>query len=481
MSWIMQDGYPTNTDFIDLPSAAMATPYPHALWRIEEGYNDGLPFNMLLPDIVHIVPVEPVRQKEYICVFDMETPQNGFDNNGLAVIFPTVCRVSEELNGEWSLYMEHPVDTDGKWTYLLEYNILKIMGQLYVIYKVDVQYNGGKGIVKVYADHIFYQLSCGFVYPADNGIPDVPKVQNVINRIMTRSDFHHESGQTFYAYTYNSNIERTEQTVNYEYDITSGATTTELLMGGNGVISQRGGELYRNNFYFSLNNRMENAYENGFELRVGRDLRGIKRSVDLSTVCTYFKGIDNYGNWFAISYTPGGIERQMPRHVVRGAKFNYDKYEGSMERLTADCYAFFGENCRPKITYTIDLIDVRNNPDFAVFTNNPRYKVGDKGIVYDERLDINLTLEITKTVIDAISGEVTQVTFGEIRGFTRPRSYSNSLVTPDNAALIEEIKRNRILALSSWSAVANYTWGQLSEFSWNQVNGNPEWGESEEE
>ena len=49
MSWIMQDGYPTNTDFIDLPSAAMATPYPHALWRITEGVNDGLPYNMLMP------------------------------------------------------------------------------------------------------------------------------------------------------------------------------------------------------------------------------------------------------------------------------------------------------------------------------------------------------------------------------------------------------------------------------------------------
>lgn len=51
MSWIMQDGYPTNTDFIDLPFAAMSQPYPDALWRIDEGFNYGIPYNMLMADI----------------------------------------------------------------------------------------------------------------------------------------------------------------------------------------------------------------------------------------------------------------------------------------------------------------------------------------------------------------------------------------------------------------------------------------------
>ena len=52
MSWIMdENSYPTNTDFVDMPSAAMATPYPHALWRISVGVNDGLPYNGLLAEV----------------------------------------------------------------------------------------------------------------------------------------------------------------------------------------------------------------------------------------------------------------------------------------------------------------------------------------------------------------------------------------------------------------------------------------------
>lgn len=49
--YIGLDGELHNTQFIDLPAAAMSQPYPYALWRITPGVNDGYPYNMLLPDI----------------------------------------------------------------------------------------------------------------------------------------------------------------------------------------------------------------------------------------------------------------------------------------------------------------------------------------------------------------------------------------------------------------------------------------------
>lgn len=49
--YIGLDGELHNTNFLDLPSAAMSQPYPHALWRITEGVNDGLPYNGLLSEV----------------------------------------------------------------------------------------------------------------------------------------------------------------------------------------------------------------------------------------------------------------------------------------------------------------------------------------------------------------------------------------------------------------------------------------------
>lgn len=41
-----------------------------------------------------------------------------FANNGLCVLTPTTCTVTETLNGEWDLSMTHPLDDRDKWTYL---------------------------------------------------------------------------------------------------------------------------------------------------------------------------------------------------------------------------------------------------------------------------------------------------------------------------------------------------------------------------
>lgn len=50
LPWKMDgNSHPTRDDFLDLPATAMSPTYPDALWRIDEGFNDGLPYNMLLP------------------------------------------------------------------------------------------------------------------------------------------------------------------------------------------------------------------------------------------------------------------------------------------------------------------------------------------------------------------------------------------------------------------------------------------------
>ena len=58
-----------------------------------------------------------------ICVYSATCTD--FSGNGLGVVSPQSCTVTETLNGEWELTLTHPIDEYGKWQRLTEGNILR--------------------------------------------------------------------------------------------------------------------------------------------------------------------------------------------------------------------------------------------------------------------------------------------------------------------------------------------------------------------
>lgn len=68
-TWIMgENGFPTNTEFIEPPETAMEKPYPDAMWRIEPGVNNGLPFNRLMPQEEPSGAFMNARNLEYVYI-----------------------------------------------------------------------------------------------------------------------------------------------------------------------------------------------------------------------------------------------------------------------------------------------------------------------------------------------------------------------------------------------------------------------------
>jgi hypothetical protein len=169
-------------------------------------------------------------------------------------------------------------------------------------------------------------------------------------------------------------------------------------------------------------------------MAIGYNLTGIRRTVDLTTFCTYFRGYDvsdpetAYQAWFAVSWDPSTLPRAYPRNIVRSENFSYDlEAEFTDGRLERDTMTFFNQNCAPLISYELNVIDLKRNPDYKLFDNNYRYKVGDKGKVWDERLKSWIELEITRTEKDGITGDCTKVVIGTQRSFTRPSGYVPSV------------------------------------------------------
>ena len=54
-----------------------------------------------------------------ICVYPADCTD--FSGNGLGVVTPMSCTVTETLNGEWELSLVHDIDERGKWTRLSQH------------------------------------------------------------------------------------------------------------------------------------------------------------------------------------------------------------------------------------------------------------------------------------------------------------------------------------------------------------------------
>lgn len=401
------------------------TLYIGKIWQISNSYNNGLPYTIFM-DVPYTPPPKPEPiselQRDYITIYSQETPQDGFETHGLGVLFPTKCQITEELNGKWELSIEHPIDDYGKWDYIRPFAVIKALGQLFTIRLVDIRWTGNKGTVSAKADHIFYQLNDAWIHPGKIFLSSHHAV-GIINKIASITDRQIREGHIYYNFTWDipPDLMVTENFFDNWSDISSGATFAEFVMGSNGLIVGTSGEIYRDNFYFSIRERIENANDQAFDIRVGKNLRGIKRTIDTTRLCTYFRGFDDLDNEYAVAYENFPL-LSPPHYVVRSQKYSYnidnslpldERIAKSEELLKNDVNLFFITNCVPKISYEVDLEDVTKNADYFDFVDEPDYRVGNIGYVHDDRLGGSIKLKITKTVKDAITGKTISVTFGD--------------------------------------------------------------------
>lgn len=421
-TWQIVDGYPETAYTPQALAESMSEPFPKSAWRIKATANDGIPFTHFTPGVVELT-LDRIFRPGYITIYDKLCDVDDFNTHGLAVLSPTSCEITEELNGKYSLTLEHPIDLDGKWKHIKEFNIIKAMEQLFCIVTVTEQ---RPGTITATADHIFYNLNDRWIFPkaymASNS------VKGILALGWNASVDFSTSEQKPRVFIFSSDISSQSLISKSSAKLqgtSDGMSFADLVMGSGNVIEMSGGELYRDNFYFSVNERMENSNDNAFEIRVGKDLVGIKRTVDTSQMCTYFRayyGADKtFGTWFAVSWNEESAALHTPHSIVRSAVFNPtlppwitdehpDKDKIYDQLVTDEAMTFFEKNCLPKISYEIDLEDITLNDDFAELTNLPDYRVGNIGTVYDERLGILIKLKITKTVKNAITGKTKSIT-----------------------------------------------------------------------
>ena len=462
----------------EIREKSVVIPIPKALWRIDRFMNSGYPWHELLPNI-HGVDIESMPPERKIKVYSMWEPQDGFKHNGLAILDPISCTSHQEKNGRYDVTLVHPLDDWGKWKYLIPQNILKVNGQLFRIDIEQPKISSSDRTVTVTANHIFYDLSRDIIL-----LKMIPEPQNqnwypllLLNWIMqngviaTERQDHPEAYTQFNIYDFEFSTDISSEN-KAQFDGFTNTTLTAALIGeSNCFVNLFGGELYRNNFYFSLNQRMEKARDNAFSFRYSFDLEEIEFSVDYTNFATRIDFIDMNGNWsHTVTWNEHSTMYATPSPVARAVKFNSPLNDEIRNN-------YFQSTAYPKYSYKIRLANLKDDPRYADFQNLHNAKIGDKGTVFCEPLGIETVQEIIEIERDELSLEILSVTLGDsTRSLIRSNPYQgittsgNSPTDLQAAALQEEIKKSTLKSLRQWGGASSYKWSEISGFKWGEIN-----------
>jgi len=448
---------------------AMSLPYPKSYWRVDKNISPDMPWHELLSH-ARGLDLWSLPREHVIRVYDYHEPQDGFQHNGLAILRPSECISTHELNGRWDVTLTHPIDPQGRYKYLTPPNVLKIEGQLFRIDEHESTVDQSGAVIKVHAKHIFYDL-------ADTLIMDLTlNSLNGFNFIysLIHGQFHYgqPSGYDTYDFNYYSDIQDACGTVQMENTSVAGA----LIGTDNCFVNTFGGELYRNNFYFSINSRMEYAQDNAFALRYGFDMTKITQKIDYNEFCTFIVGRDNFGAGYDKAWAPGGLPIHHEKY--RYFKFNYPYHDWN--RFVHDVDALFGPLHVPKVSYEVNIASLRNDPKYKGFVDLQNYRLGDKGRIYCEMLDIDTEQQIVSVEKDELTGDILNIKLGNIGySFVRPQYKANTISSGYSVsdrqmqAMQSEIDGINVKALKTWSGAKAYKWSETKKYKWGDIkNGN---------
>ena len=472
MAWYENsEGQPQNDLLEEIPENAFTKPFPSSLWRIDTSFNDGLPYHEILEDVSG-ADIWSLPPENRLKVYSMWEKQDGFKSNGLAVLDPISCTSHHEFGGRWDVTFTHPLDDWGKWRFLVPQNILKVNGQLFRIGLEQPKINTSERTVTVTASHIFYDLNrdilllktCGNVSPTA-----------FLEWVMANGTFYpfrnspEYSSYNIYEFDFNTDISGISADVGEFVNVT---LTASLIGENNCFVNLFGGELYRNNFYFSLNKRMENARDNAFFLRYSADLSEIEMSADFSNFATNVQFIDMNGEWCGASWWTDqttAVTDVTAVPFVRAVKLSVPFSEQIQDK-------YFYQNAYPKYSYRIKLANIRNDPKYKDFANLQNLNVGDKGTVYCEPLGIKTEQMVTCIERDELTGEYTSVTLGSLSdSLSRPNQFSGVVTSGNSAtdrqiqALQSELKNEKLRSLRTWGGAKSFKWNEVSNFTWSEV------------
>lgn len=378
--------------------------------------------------------------------------ESDFSSNGDMVLQPSKAEVHAELNGDWEATIEHPIDEEGRWEYLVEDNIVKMPSfyggdQLFRI-KSTVKKDSG---VECSLDPIFYD-SAGDCWLKDVR-PTDKYASDALALMLAPND----------KYSSSSDITK-KATAYYEYK-----NFMEALNGeeDNSFINRWGGEILFNNYKVIVNKQI--GEDNGVTLLYGKNIKqdGLSEEVETRDIVTriYPKGY-NGTVMSGDGYVDSPLVNSYPTVHAATIKFDDvkmyddasdDDIEGTTGvtvcKTQSELDAALKSRCndqydagidKPTVTIEADMVLLQNAEGYEDFTDLEEVGFGDTVHCKHTKLGITTDARVIEITYDSIKKSVRSVVLGSFQnnyfhGVTGAINKINSVVNSDGTLIADRI------------------------------------------
>lgn len=373
-----------------------------------------------------------------------------YDKNGDMSLTPSSASVHVILNGSWEANIEHPVDEDGRWRYIVEGAVVKMPSfngeQLFRIKKKEKSDSG----VTATMEPIFYDAK------DDCWLTDIRPTekdgQQALDIITAPNK----------KYTGRSNI-TVISTAYYEY-----MNLMEAINGNNdnSFINRWGGEILFDNFTVVIDEQIGGDY--GVDLRYGKNLPvdGLTDEVDIRDVVTriypkayngYTMSDDGYVDSPLINHYPTVKCATM---TFEDVKMRADAQEDDEENgivvcdtqeeldvaLTEKCQDQYNAGVdKPKVTISADMVLLKDTKQYVEYQMLEDVSLGDTIHCHNQHLDIITDARVIELEYNSILKKVDSVVLGDFQynffdDVTSMVNRVESAIRPDGSVIGQQVQ-----------------------------------------
>lgn len=373
-----------------------------------------------------------------------------YDKNGDMSLTPSSASVHVILNGSWEANIEHPVDEDGRWRYIVEGAVVKMPSfngeQLFRVKKKEKSDSG----VTATMEPIFYDAK------DDCWLTDIRPTekdgQQALDIITAPNK----------KYTGRSNI-TVISTAYYEY-----MNLMEAINGNNdnSFINRWGGETLFDNFTVVIDEQIGGDY--GVDLRYGKNLPvdGLTDEVDIRDVVTriypkayngYTMSDDGYVDSPLINHYPTVKCATM---TFEDVKMRADAQEDDEENgivvcdtqeeldvaLTEKCQdQYNGGVDKPKVTISADMVLLKDTEQYVEYQMLEDVSLGDTIHCHNQHLDITTDARVVELEYNSILKKVDSVVLGDFQynffdDVTSMVNRVESAIRPDGSVIGQQVQ-----------------------------------------
>lgn len=337
--------------------------------------------------------------------------ETDFTRNGIGWLKDcTKCTSTEELNGIFECEFNYPI-TGNFYKEIVPDRIIKVKPnetatpQLFKIYRISKPING---IVKIYCQHISYDLNGNTVTPFTLSTTNAT---TILNAILDHCYYAHR----FTAVSYSNTRSK--------FDLKVPVSARKCLGGmGGSVLDNFGGEFEFDNF--TIKHYNSRGQDNGVTIQYGKNLTDITADTSIADVYTsvYPYATDEDGDYYELpekvielpSRSNYGEPRTLPLDL--SDKFDSEtRITSELLRQYANAYISNNKIDEIKQNIKISFVQLWQSKEYETIALLERVKLGDIVTVKYPALGVSVKAKVIKTTYDVLSEKYIEIELGQAK------------------------------------------------------------------